>query len=155
MAADPVRVLYANPARSLSLRPSVSAREIPGFGGNGELFQGFSQNGSGSNDAEATIGLNLVPGRMLYEGVRDQDEEAREPAAQRYAQGSPKMIARTQAFFARDERSDECALEDLGRTGQLGSIFHLRCEALAISNTPVQYTRNQAGPMVSCGNSWW
>src|SRR5262252_7333756 len=49
---------------------------------------------------------------MLHESIRDQNEEARNPAPESNPQRSQEVITGPQALFAPDERADECAFQE-------------------------------------------
>src|SRR4029077_5997793 len=61
---------------------------------------------------------------MLHERIRDKDEVAREPTAERDRNRSGKVSARAQSFLAPDQRPNERALEK-----EREHPFHRQCLA--------------------------
>src|SRR5271154_3509735 len=72
----------------------------------------IQQVGTKTPDAKGSSRIDSIAHRMLHEGIRDQDEVAGQPTSERNRYRCQKVIARTQSFFAPDERADEGAFQE-------------------------------------------
>ena len=83
----------------------------------GELHQSprVEQVGAQIADGQRAVGGDDVADGVLHEGVRHEDEVAREPAPHRHRQRGEKMLPRPEPLLAPDERADEGALEQEGK----------------------------------------
>ena len=63
---------------------------------------------------QRAVGGDDVADGVLHEGVRHEDEVAREPAAHRHRHRGEKVLPRPEPLLAPDERADERALEQEG-----------------------------------------
>ena len=64
--------------------------------------------------AEDSVGAELVPDRVLHEGVGRDDEVAREPAADEERDRGEEVAARTEPSLAPDQQGEEARLEEEG-----------------------------------------